>query len=63
VEPLKDLLTAIVVSAVTFVWVVVFLASIFTREYTPLIYASGPMLACVGYATGVQIIRKGVGNA
>ena len=60
---MKDTLTAIVVSAVTFVWVVVFIASIFTREYTPLIYASGPMLACVGYATGVQIIRKGHGGA
>lgn len=59
----KDRLTAVVVSSVTFVWVVVFIASIFTREYTPIIYASGPMLACVGYATGVQIIRKGHGGA
>jgi hypothetical protein len=54
----KDALTIMVVGAVTLVWVVVFLASIFTREYTPLIYVSGPMLAVVGYATGVTIIRK-----
>jgi hypothetical protein len=56
---MKDALTAMVVGAVTLVWVTVFVASIFTREYTPLIYVSGPMLAVVGYATGVSIIRKG----
>lgn len=56
---MKDALTVLVVGAVTAVWVVVFLASIFTKEYTPLIYVSGPMLAVVGYATGVTIIRKG----
>lgn len=58
---MKDALTAMVVAAVTAVWVAVFIASIFTREYTPLIYVSGPMLAVVGYATGVSIIRKGNG--
>ena len=56
---MKDAITILVVGAVTLVWTVVFLASIFTREYTPLIYVSGPMLAVVGYATGVTIIRKG----
>ena len=56
---MKDALTAFVVGAVTLVWVTVFLASIFTKEYTPLIYVSGPMLAVVGYVTGVTIIRKG----
>lgn len=59
---MKDMLTALVVGAVTLVWVTVFLASIFTREYTPLIYVSGPMLAVVGYVTGVSIIRKGAEN-
>lgn len=56
---MKDALTLVVVVAVTVVWTVVFVASIFTREYTPLIYVSGPMLAVVGYATGVTIIKKG----
>jgi hypothetical protein len=56
---MKDVLTLVVVCAVTVVWTVVFVASIFTREYTPLIYVSGPMLAVVGYATGVTIIKKG----
>lgn len=56
---MKDALTIMVVTAVTLVWVVVFLASLVTREYTPLIYVSGPMLAVVGYVTGVTIIRKG----
>ena len=60
---MKDRLTALVVGAVTFTWVVVFIASIFTKEYTPLIYVSGPMLGVVGYATGVQIIRKGANGA
>lgn len=55
---MKDALTVLVVGAVTLVWVAVFIASIFTREYTPLIYASGPMLAVVGYATGVTIIQR-----
>lgn len=59
---MKDALTALVVSAVTVVWVTVFFASIFTREYTPLIYVSGPMLAVIGYVTGVTIIRKGNGD-
>jgi uncharacterized membrane protein len=58
---MKDALTILVVGAVTLVWVTVFVASIFTREYTPLIYVSGPMLAVVGYATGVSIIRRGNG--
>lgn len=60
---MKDALTVLVVGAVTAVWVVVFLASIFTKEYTPLIYVSGPMLAVVGYVTGVSIIRKGANGA
>lgn len=59
---MKDALTVLVVFAVTTVWVVVFMASIFTKEYTPLIYVSGPMLAVVGYVTGVSIIRKGASN-
>jgi predicted transcriptional regulator len=58
---MKDALTILVVGAVTLVWVTVFVASIFTREYTPLIYVSGPMLAIVGYVTGVSIIRRGNG--
>ena len=62
-EVTKDALTAMVVTAVTLVWVVVFLAALYTREYTPLIYVSGPMLGVVGYVTGVQIIRqKGAAN-
>lgn len=56
---MKDALTAAVVLCVTVVWTVVFVASIFTKEYAPLIYVSGPMLAVVGYATGVTIIKKG----
>ena len=55
---MKEKLTILVVTAVTAVWSIVFLASIYTREYTPLIYVSGPMLAVVGYVTGVSIIRK-----
>ena len=55
---MKEKLTVLVIMSVTLVWSVVFLASIYTREYTPLIYVSGPMLAVVGYATGVSIIRK-----
>ena len=57
-EVTKDALTAMVVLTVTLVWGVVFLASIYTREYTPLIYVSGPMLGIVGYVTGTKIIRQ-----
>lgn len=60
---MKDALTVLVVAAVTAVWVAVFIASIFTQEYTPLIYVSGPMLAVVGYVTGVSIIRKGANGS
>lgn len=42
----------------TLVWSVVFIASLFTREYEPVIYVSTPFGLVVGYVTGVRILRK-----
>jgi hypothetical protein len=51
------LLTTFVVVTVTLVWSAVFFAALITREYTPLIYASGPMAAVVAFATGIRVLR------
>lgn len=60
---MKDALTILVVSAVTLVWAAVFVASIFTKEYQPLLLVSGPMLAVVGYATGVSLAKRASNDA
>ena len=42
----------------TIVWASLFLASIFTRDYQPLIYVSPPMGIVVGFITGIRILRR-----
>lgn len=46
------------VTAVTLVWCLAFIAGFVSHDYEPLIYASPPMGLVVGYATGVRILRK-----
>lgn len=60
--PVEPLLVRVVVIVVTLAWTITLLASLYTREYEPLIYASPPMGLIVGYVTGVRILRKNGGG-
>ena len=46
-----------VAATVTLVWALVFVVTLYTREYDPLIYVSPPMGLVIGYVTGVRILR------
>ena len=59
VDPPSSHLTVFVVVAVTSVWSVVLLVSLYTHDYEPLLYVSAPMVGVIGYVTGVTIARNG----
>lgn len=52
-------LTILVVSVVTGVWAFVSIYSIVFVQYQPLLYVQAPMLAVVGYATGIRLSKNG----
>lgn len=56
--PPSTLISNFVTIVVTLVWAIVFIVTLYTREYDPLIYVSPPMGLVIGYVTGIRILRR-----
>ena len=52
-------LTVFVVIVVTTVWATSLVISLLLQDYQVLLYTSPPMLAVVGYATGIRLGKNG----